>query len=737
MANIDFESEKLELDQLDKVVGGAGAGVIDGSEDTDETKKKTAAIDSLAEADTSKVVLGGFINPTKPPFDTGINGGATGGGIIMDPSKFPTVLADLTARMAGDIKYTVDRGGDPQTAVKSLDSMVEQYAFRFRVDLKVDTETSKALAWSAAYKGLYESGLSVGGAAASAAESMKSSVVSHVSDVARGIGAEVGVFGDLAGSLARSSTMIAHTLKDVSGAAAEQIKATATSAFEAGLEKAKETGIGKSVMAALDDPRNVAKWKEVMANGVWVVESPTWITPTKFLIDVMVSQAAAKAVGLSDFPSEMKQTAGAIINTLDRVEKAFIDIYASGYVAGMTFGLDVKGIVNIGQNMADMGKAIWAGDASALGESAKSLVTDMFNDMKDGLVSYYSTVPTKAFNWTKDITMGLLDDLGGTKYAEIAVRETGKAFTDFGNMARDGCVGAVNTIADFAKNDVAGAFNTVEALARDGVNGAINAVEGIAKDGLNAATSLIGELSRLGNSQAMESMSKLIVFGVPGALAEMTGAAKEVEHAAWVLRHAAERGSQAALNAVSDFAKDAGNQFQRIFVDGVQQAVIHEIPGAANKFADLVKSGVPWAEDSARALLDYGGQGANSVYSELRSAYGKVEGATEMVAWAAANLANDISRQAYSDLEKFAKGAGAVSDTAIKELGSIVQSGGRYANEAIDTLKGLAQHSETARDALKDAANAVGGAATTAYNEVEKALKSVWDAINPANWWPF
>jgi len=723
MAKKHFDSEKLELNDLEAVVAGAALGATDKD---DETQKKTAIIDNLGEANETKPML------TKPSILPGPT--PTGGGFIMDNGTMPIVkpagdgfipqketvgpwaaLAETSERMKSDLSAELGRGKSPEEVKASMEVLVTQHALKLQTDLKVDNEQATALAWSSLYKAAYDEGPMAGPVSFQGLDAARASVIEHVEQVTKGLAAEIGINGDLKASLSRSSDVIAQALVGASETTAEAIKTQAVSAFEKGLDLAKETGIGKSVLATIDDPRNVDNWKQMLANTAWAVESPGWVTPTKFLLEQMTSQAVAKAVGLSDFPSEMKQTARAMVTTLDNLEKAFVDIYSSGFLAGMTMGLDVKGIINIGSNMADMGKAIWAGDAGALGKAAEALVTDMFNDIKDGLKSYYVDAPSKAFEWTKTITMDLLDELGATKYAEIAVAETKQAFVDFGNMARDGCVGAVDTVADFAKNDVVGAFNTVESLAREGVDGAMNALEDVAKDGLKAATSVIGELAKLGDSKAMESMTRLIVFGVPGALAEITGAAKQIDHAAWVLRAAAEQGSQAALNAVSDFARDTSSQFQRVFVDGVQQAIIHEVPGALNKMIGLVDAGVPFARDSAQALLSAGGTGANALYNELQGLYGKAGEATAVVEWAAKYAYNDIGKAAFNEIERVANTGGQYATAALNGLGDVAKTGGRYAEDAVDALKSLAQHSEVARD----------------------ALKKVWDKLNPANWWPW
>ncbi|WCT74170.1 hypothetical protein PQ455_02750 [Sphingomonas naphthae] len=788
--NKHIGGEKLDLEALDQVVGGAGPGT---STQEDEQKKKM-----LVAAEMREEV---------PVFS------APGGQVVIPP---PTIVV-VPEAVLHDVQNTITTAlfslptSSPTDAAKSMQTLVDNAAGKLRAAFPtLDAESATGMAWATAYKAVFEDH-SAAGKPAAIVDAIKGSITSHAADISRGFAAEVGYTGNLKASLSSAADALAHSLKGASTAAAEEIKDKASLAFEKGLEAAKSTGIGKSVMAAFDDPKNIALWQQAYANAGYAIVSPSWATPVKFLANLMTEQSTAKAIGLGDFPSEVKQTARAMVNVFDNVEKAFVDIYASGFLIPLTFGFDVKGIINMGENAADLGKAIWAGDTKGMADAAQSLVTDMAIDLKDGMVKYYYELPTKAFNWTKDATIQLMDDLGATPYINQAAAATKDAFVDFGNAAKNGSINALNTLEDFAKNDIPGALNQIESLAKSGLNVAVSALEDVARAGVKGAVTALTEVLKVGTNPgaAIDALGRLIKDNAPGALAEVAKLGATVEGATWAIRKAAEQGSAAALDAVTNLAKTAAGNFQRIAVDAVKEAVINGVPGAIDKMANLVENDVKWVRDSVQDLIGKGGAQAQQVLDKVEQLYGKAAGATAIVEWAAKYAANEVGRSAISELESIAKKGGAYANQAIDSLAAAMRVGGKHAdrawdavagvaesgvahagkavatmesfaksganyasqsfdslkriansggtyvnqaidglasvaksgtnlaNSAVDELKKLGKTSETALKALEGAANTVGGYATTAYNEAKKAAESIIDKLHPRNWWPF
>lgn len=712
----DFESEKLDMDALEGVVAGAGTPTM-----TEDEKKKAATAGLVEVASFAEASV--MIIPTPR--------------LVTVPVAPEQALQEANSTISAGIGR-ISAATSPADAAKALNAAVTETSAKLKASLPgLDNDTANAMAWSSAYKMVFETASTTAGKAAGVVDALKGNISSHVSDVARGLAAEVGYSGDLKGSLTRSADAMAQALKGAGETAANEIRTKGAAAFEAGLEAAKGTGIGKSVMAAFDDPKNIEKWKEAWANAGYSVLSPTALTPIKFLAAAMSDQATAKMIGLGDYPSEVKQTAKAVSNALDGIQSAFVDVYKSGFFIAMTGGLDIKGVINIGQNCADLGKAMVKGDTAAMAAAAKELVTDMMYDLRDGLKTYYVDAPSKAFNWTKDITVKLMDDLGATPHINAAAKATADAFTDFGNAAKNGSINAMNVLEEFAKNEVPGALSKVGELAKGGLTSAVNALEDVARTGVKGAVTALGDaLKASGGQAAIDAVSRLITSNVPGALSEISKLASSVENATWAVRKAAEAGSVAALNEVANLAKTAAGNFQRICVDAVQQAVLKDVPGAVDKMADLVRSGTNWAEASASELARQGGRGAMQVMEKLAQSFGAVGQATAVVEWAAKYATNEVGKAAITHLENISKSASQYGDKALDALKSAMLAGGTHANAAWDAVARTAEtvngHSQKAISVMTDLTKAGGAYASQSFDSLKRVAESGGQYVNQA-----
>ncbi|MFC3067894.1 hypothetical protein [Phenylobacterium soli] len=707
----DAPGEALDLDALDQVVGGA---------DTKPPSLFGGLLDTLTtaiEQTPTKVVQA--VEETRTAVSEGLK------------------YANATASISEDIVRATS-GKSGAAAANAMEDVIRGSAKTIASSLGVSQAVADTLAWSAAYKAVFETG-SAARAGSAALEAMKNDLRAHVGDVCKGLANEISYGGALKTSLSRASDAMADAIAKAGPAAEREITEKGKIAFETGLELAKKHPVGKAVMAALDDPKNTDAWSKVVSEIAVSKGLPKQATAVKFLLEGMTSQAVAKAIGLGDFPPQVKQTAKALVTTLENVERAVVDLHSKSFVEGMTFGLGIKGIVDIGLNAAQLGKALVSGDTGAMQRAAQALVTDAFNDMKDGLNRAYVQGAAKAFDYTKDITMGLLNGLGATPYAEVAVREAGKAMTEFGNMAKNGSVAAANAIADFAKNDVAGA----------GVR-AVDELRGVAKTAgaaADTAVDALGTAARSGAKYAEGAVNALIdVSRSPGASAvKAVGALGDIaESSAGQARYAAYALVDLS-RAAGPFAQHAMGELNGLARSGTRQAAI-----AVEGLTDIAKSGAKFAQDAVFTLMDVSRSGAATAVqavngiadvakSGAQQATAAVNGLVDLgkasgkQAELAVNALGDVAKSgvrqaslAVDGLKSLGESGAQCASKAIDTLGSVAKSGSAYANQAIDALKGLSGHAEYAGKVLKGVADSGIDYAKSAWDSVSSFFKGLF-----------
>jgi hypothetical protein len=620
----DEGKKNLPLESLDKVVGGTGALLP-------IAKRPGADPDVLTGAFAGKLVPSDLPKPS-------------GGGFVM-PEEVVKPFDDNYLRWRAERS----RIEEPlEQALKGKNAAAVGDAF----DSYLKGPKGKALTpadWAVVYDCILGSGsFQVSGTRLSAdtQEALKTKLRPHTEEIVRGI-VESTNFDNpsrlpaqyvLQDCLKRSSDVAAKLInKDDIQRADEWVATKAKSGFELGLNTLKGMREYKAVADLIDNPKSEDAWKTAMFEVGISAVSPTKVTVVKFLADQMATTAVLKHIGLGQYDPQMQQTARAMVNAMNTATDAAVDLYKNGFVAALTMGLDVKGLVNIGNNVADFGKAVGKGDVDAMGRAAKALVVDALNDVKDGLEKFYVGGTVKVANWTKDLTMGLLNDLGATPYAEMAVQETKKAFIDFGNKAKAGSEAAISVLAEFASNDVAKAgqqaINTLSDLAKSGMREAekaANALGDVARSGARHAYSAVntrGDLARSGGRKAETAVNVLGDVAKSGA--------REAEAAVYTLGDVAKSGlkeADKAVNALADIGKSG----------------IREAEKAINVLGDVAKSGVREAEKAINTLADIGKAGgvyANMAIDELKNLSGHVESA-----------ANALERVARSGV-KYAEGA--------------------------------------------------------------------------------
>lgn len=697
--------EALDLEALDKVVGGA-------TNATDTTKK--GGLFGLIDALDQAVVQTGTkaveaIDQTKTQ--------------MADTVKLSNAASALDTDI---VRATSGKSGS--AAAGAMEDVIRSSAKSIASSMGVTQAEAESMAWAAAYKSVFEGG-SASRVSAGALEAMKSDLRAHVGDVCKGMANEVAFVGNLKGSLGRASDAMADAIAKAGPAAESEITAKGKAAFETGLELAKKHPVGKAVMAALEDPKNTDAWSRVVSEVAVSKAVPFKGTVVKFLLEGMTSQAVAKAVGLGDFPAPVKQTAAALVKTWDNVERAVVDLHSKSFVEGMTFGLGIKGIVDIGVNCAELGKAMVSGDTAAMGRAAQALVTDAFTDMKDGLNRAYVQGAAKAFDYTKAITMDLLNGLGATPYAEVAVRETAKALTEFGNMAKNGSVAAVNAIADFAKHDVAGAgakaLSEIHGIAKTtgaAAETAVNALSDVAKSGAKQAESAVNALidvGRSGSKYATQAVNTLGDVAKSGA-----GQASYAAYALIDMSRAGAAYASQAMVVLGDVAKSPAKA-GAIAIEGL---------------TDVAKSGAKYAESAIYTLIDVSRNAAVYANSAM-DALGSVAKSGAAQAQLAVGALTDLSKAgakyasyAVDTLGGVAKSGVGQAAYAVEGLASVAKSGASYAVHAVDTLGDVGRsglhYANVAIDALKSVNTAEAGRVLKglADSGIDYA-KSAWNSV--------
>jgi len=562
----DDGKKNLSLESLDKVVGGASA--------TPANVKKGVDADLLTGAK-------GYYDPAKGYIDPGKSSG-----IVAGDEKWvnPATTADMQAALyRNTIQNSLSQylgGSNAADAGRSFDNFMKNGAGR----------NLTPAGWAIVYDVVLGSGFDNTDRRspsepdhikfrADLQEPLKAKLRPYTEEITRGVVEKIkpglSAQGALTTSINETGNVLAHLMsKADSPQVRDDLIAKAQAGYEKGLDTLKGMREYKAVADLISNPRSEDAWKTaVFEVGISAV-SPTKLTIVKFLGEQMATSASLKFIGLGDYDPQVKQTARAMVNAMNSATDAVVDLYKNGFVAGMTMGLDVKGIIHIGQNVADFGKAVGKGDVDAMGKAAKALVVDALNDVKDGLEKFYVGGAIKVANWTKDITMGILNDLGATPYAEIAVQETKKAFVDFGNKAKDGSVAAINVLAEFATKDVA----------RTGQQ-AINTLGDVAKSGAREAeraVNALGDVAKSGAREAEKAVNVLADVGKSGA-----------------------REAEKAINTLADVAK-SGGAYANVAIDQLK-SLSGQFVSAANALEGVAKSGVKYAESawgSVRGALE-------------------------------------------------------------------------------------------------------------------------------------
>jgi hypothetical protein len=435
-------------------------------------------------------------------------------------------------------------------------------------------------------------------------EALKAKLRPHTEEITRGVVEKIKpgltAQGALTTSINETGNVLARLMsKADSPQVREDLIAKAQAGYEKGLDTLKGMREYKAVADLISNPRSEDAWKTaVFEVGISAV-TPTKVGIVKFLGEQMATSASLKFIGLGDYDPQVKQTARAMVNAMNTATDAVVDLYKNGFVAGMTMGLDVKGLIDIGKNVADFGKAVGKGDVDAMGKAAKALVVDALNDVKDGLEKFYVGGATKVAGWTKDITMGILNDLGATPYAEIAVQETKKALVDFGNKAKAGSEAAVNALADFATKDVARsgqqAINTLADVGKSGVREAekaVNALADVAKSGARQAESAVNALADVGKSGVKEAEKAVNALGDVAK-----SGAREAEKAVNALADVGKSGAreaERAINTLADVGK-SGAAYANIAIDQLKN-LSGQFDSAKRALEGVANSGVKYAE---------------------------------------------------------------------------------------------------------------------------------------------
>jgi len=666
------EAKNLPLESLDKMVGGTGALLP-------IAKRPGADPDVLTGAFAGKI--GDFNKPT-------------GGGFISPDDIPPPPIEEFNQRIQrNNIEKPIEQAMKgwlhPEKAAEAFDTYLKG-------------PKGKALTpadWTVVYDCFYGSGFKTVDLWPSAdiQEALKAKFRPHIEEIVRGMTQELGKFSGspsagLKHGIGQASDVAAHLIsKADSPQVREDILAKAKSGFESGLDIVKGTREGKSIADLINNPQSEDAWKTAMAEVAVSAAIPTKVSVVKFLTDQMATTAVLKHIGLGQYDPLLQQSARAMVNAMNTATDAAVDLYKNGFVAALTMGLDVKGLINIGKNVGDFGKAVGSGDVAAMGKAAKALVVDALNDVKDGLEKFYVGGTIKVANWTKDLTMSLLNDLGATPYAEIAVQETKKAFIDFGNKAKAGSEAAISVLAEFATKDVARAGQqAVDALADVGKSGVREAEKAI---------NVLGDLAKSGARQAESAVNALGDVGKSGV--------REAEKAVNVLGDVAKSGvreAEKAVNALGDVARSGGRKAEAAVntLSDVAKSGVREAEKAVNTLGDVAKSGVKEADKAINALGDLAKSGVRE-------------------AGRAINVLADVGKSGVREAEK-----------AINTLADIGKAGGAYANVAIDELKNLSRHVESAANALASVANSGVKYAEGAWKSVKGALEDTWNKI-----WPF
>ena len=623
-------------------------------------------------------------------------------------------LATAESELANQFNGTPAKGNGVAALAGAVDAAIGKLTAS-----GYDAVSAKALAWNSAYDQMSKGA----GGAFEAFPEAKTVILSHAEDIAKGIGIAVASNQDLSGALTKATNLLSEAGAKLKGPELESLVQKGGSALQSGLQFASETREGKALLGALNDPKNLDAWKNLMAETALSISTPKLVTPIAALCSLVEGGAIAKVFG-SDAPPEMKQVANAVTATIQGLQDTFVAGYKSGYI-GLITNTGMM-LYDAGRNVLDLGKAMVSGDPDGMKKAAIALCTDMFNDYKGLLKSYFVDTPKLVGEALGKVIGTCLDKLGATPYVNEAAAATAKALKDFGEMARNGTVEAVKAIGDFARNGVNGATAAAEDLAKQGVKGAMDVVSDLAANG-KIAIGTLENLVKSGANGAAAALEDLARKGVNGAVAGVEHMVKDGKMAIGVLENLAKSGVNGALSSVESLARQG--------VAGASAAVEtlarQGVAGAMDAAETLVKGG-QMAVGTLENLAKQGANGALNAIDHLARA-----GSNEAVR-ALGNLASTGMAGAGLALAEVAK-LGVAADALRNSVAQVMSSGqtavinalvgeatkfAKTVDNCADVLRiGIDKGSKAALDAATGiAASAVGNAQTILFDGIGKAV---------------
>lgn len=691
------EAAAMSDDQLDGVVGGMS---------TVATTKPMASKVQMAD------IVGSMDNVIKP-----VTGGPVAGGFIAEPVKVSlnsSAVIGAEADLAAQFKSVSSKGN----GVAALNSAVDNTVVKLKA-AGYDSASATSLAWSSAYDQMSKGA----SGAFDAFPEAKKVILSHAEDAVKGIGIAVAATQDLGGALTKATNLLAEAGAKLKGPELDSLMSKGNSALQSGLSFAAETREGKALLGAINDPKNIEAWKNVVAEAALSISTPKLVTPLAALCSLVEGGAVAKIFG-SDGPPELKQVANAVSATIANLQDTFVAGYKSGYL-GLIGNTGVM-LYDMGKNVLDLGKCMVSGDVNGMKNAAIALCTDMFNDYKGLLKNYFIDTPIAIVEGLGKTIGTCLDKLGATPYVNEAAAVTAKAMKDFGELAKNGTVEAAKAIGDFARNGVNGAAATAEDLAKQGVKGAMDVMNSLASEG-KVAISTIENLVKAGANGAAAALEDLAKKGVSGAVAGVEHMIKDGKMAMNVLENLAKAGVNGALSSVENLAKQGVNGATA----AVESLARQGVAGAMDAAENLVKGG-KMAISTLENLARSGANGAISAIDHLART-----GSTEAIN-ALGNLASAGQAAAGAALAEVAK-LGIATEALRNAVASVMSSGqtvvinalvseaakfAKTVDNCADVLRiGIDKGSRAALDAATSIAQtAIGNAQAILFDGIGKAV---------------
>lgn len=539
---------------------------------------------------------------------------------------------------------------------------------------------------------------------------LSNQVLAQPDELARGVALMTGFGSPLGDTLGRGMDVIADIAARAPANEREDALARAGAMFADGLERAHHTRMGNDVFAVMDDPKNVAAWQNLVEDGIASKAIGSMLpgtTAVNVMCKLVESGALAKLWGgsASDIPPEAKQVARSISGLVSDVKDTFIEVYKTGFIGSIE---KVGGIfLHAAANLDALRQGVMSGDPAKMGAAIADLAKDALNDFKNVVTNFYVTAPTMVFQLGSKAIMNLLDNLGATKYAEIAVAACKEALTSFAADARAGIVGAANVIGDFAQRGLATAVHELSEIAKAAGHAAEEAARALGK-----AAHAVGDVARL----AVNALGDLcytqplkIAQAAAGALADAgkaagAYAAQAVETLRGVAGMPGELG-RAAVSALGDVGKagigacaDAVSYLSHIARDGAE-AIANFAVATLGQVVDLGNTMAHAAVDGLKQVASFASHAADAAMNEL------------------SRLARQFANSLY----------GIAAIEAVEWIGHNVADKGKL---AVDTLQKLGEDGYAgARDAVNRLADA--------GNSFAKGAKDVLDKLNPSHWFPW